>query len=579
MKLFSSRSSLCVALFLLLSMVFAQDPAEPTTIPYLSSWKWVLYIGIIVAFIDGFGIGANDVANSFANSVASGSLTLRQAVLIGLFTESGGAILLGKNTSETIRGKIISVDKFATAPSALALGMLCASIGSASFVLFATRQGWPISTTHSIVGAVMGIGLVSFGIDGVDWGFSGMGGIVASWFISPVLAGLLAVIAWKFTENLVLKQPHSFEVALKYIPFYFAITVTFIAFFMFYKGMPGINMVEILGSDYAAVGLAVVVGSAAAAAARFFYVPYLKQRTMLVFAQQGENQLSALLPADHDSSSSPPSSHASVARDEEKSAPSSSFDDNTLKPVAAVVEVDTTVNDKDAQFASMSFFEKAQHAATRGLYVDVVNHPELSDMHSRVPKYDAQTELLYSSLQILTAAFASFAHGSNDIANAVGPLSTIFAVYSADWQQIVSANTAVPVWIILICTLGLDLGLLTYGYNIMRELGNKITYQSPARGFCMELAAGFAVLVASKLGWPVSTTHCITGATLAVGLASGDVGAVNWKRSMMYFLAWVICVPVSALIAGGLFALMAFAPKAYIPTDSGGQSIDGVTNF
>ena len=522
------------------------------------------------------------MANSFATSVGSRSLTLKQAVLIGMFTEASGAILLGKNTSETIRGKIINVSLFAPAPGLLALAMLCASIGSATFVLTATRQGWPISTTHAIVGAICGVGIATFGTGAVDWGFSGMGGIVASWFISPVFAGLIAVVVWKFTENVILKAQDSFNTALRYIPLYFFATITFISFFMLYKGMPAFDVAAAIGDAWTAV-ICVSVGAAAALFAWKVYVPFARRRTERFFsAQQQSGAASSHTVEMEDNSqdkSAPLLNGSSSSSDEQKEAPAAAEESAALtKSTDSAAEQDDHSVSKKAEperpWSELSWSERAMKAVTRGVEVDVVSHPELSDMHSRVPKYDNKTELLYSTLQVLTASFASFAHGSNDIANAVGPLSTIFAVYDSDWQQSVSATTTTPIWIVLICTTGLDLGLLTYGYNIMRELGNKITYHSPARGFCMEFAAGFAVLTASKLGWPVSTTHCITGATLAVGLCSGDVNAVNWKRSLVYLSAWIVCVPISGLVAGIIYSIMAFAPSAYTPTVNGGTYVE-----
>lgn len=546
-------------------------------------WSRILYIGVIVSFIDGYGIGANDVANSFATSVGSRSLTLRQAVFIGMFTEASGAILLGKNTSETIRGKIVNVALFAAAPSTLALGMLCASIGSASFVLFATRMGWPISTTHSIVGAICGIGISVFGLSGVDFGWGGMGGIIASWFISPVFAGSIAVVVWKFTEHFVLKQPNSFDVALRYIPAYGFVTGCFISFFMVYKGIGFIDIAAQFG-DGVAIGVSLGIGVVLAFLIWYFYVPYIKRKTEREYqssqaavaaggdavemgngsvpdkkAGQGEALDSALLADDEKESKEEPKAAAPTPTP--ASQPSSHSSASDAHPPT-----------KAAEGGMLSFL-------THGINVDVVSHPELDDMHARVPKYDGKTELLYSALQVLTASFASFAHGSNDIANAVGPLATINTIYDSDWQSVTQSSVATPFWIVLVCTIGLDIGLLTYGYNIMRELGNKITYHSPARGFCMEFSAGFAVLTASKLGFPVSTTHCITGATLAVGLCSGDVNAVNWKRSLVYLFAWIISVPASGLLAALVFNIIAFSPSAYVATTTGGYTITAPDNL
>ena len=575
-SLLGSHGLFLGTLLLSLSLAMAQDGSAP--IPYYSSWKWILYLGIIVSFIDGYGIGANDVANSFATSVGSRSLTLRQAVFIGMFTEASGAILLGKNTSETIRGKIVNVDLFAANPSTLALGMLCASIGSASFVLFATRQGWPISTTHSIVGAICGVGISVFGLSAIDFGWSGMGGIIASWFISHVFAGTIAVVVWKFTENVVLKAPNSFETALRWIPAYAFVTGAFISFFMVYKGIGFIDIAAQFG-DGVAIGVSLGIGLVLAFVIWKWYVPYVKRKTETMFdAQQAGSGGGSVELGDGKAAGQGESLDSQLLTDEEKE---ERKEEQPTKPAAATPAA--PANGHSTAHADAEPVKKDDGGLfgangplgflTAGINVDVVSHPELDSMHARVPKYDGKTELLYGALQVLTASFASFAHGSNDIANAVGPLATINTIYDSNWQSTTQDTVSTPFWIVLVCTVGLDLGLLTYGYNIMRELGNKITYHSPARGFCMELSAGFAVLTASKLGFPVSTTHCITGATLAVGLCSGDVNAVNWRRSMVYLFAWIISVPVSGLLAAVVFNAVAFSPTAYVPTLSGGSVI------
>ena len=155
--------------------------------------------------------------------------------------------------------------------------------------------------------------------------------------------------------------------------------------------------------------------------------------------------------------------------------------------------------------------------------------------HAVVPKYDNKTERLFSFVQVLTACTASFAHGSNDVANAVGPLTAMWFIHQT---ATVSSKAPVPVWALAYCAGMLCIGLATYGYNIMRSLGNRLTYHSPSRGFSMELGAAVAVLTASRLGWPISTTHCITGATAGVGLCARDLHAIHWKRMTLYLFAW-----------------------------------------
>jgi phosphate/sulfate permease len=183
----------------------------------------------------------------------------------------------------------------------------------------------------------------------------------------------------------------------------------------------------------------------------------------------------------------------------------------------------------------------------------------LEKVHETAVKYDNKTEHLYSFLQVITASLNSFAHGSNDVANAVGPLAAIYSIWNS--AQVPGAKTPVDIWILAFCGVGIDIGLVTYGYNVMRSLGNNITFHSPSRGFSMELGTSLTVLTASKIGLPVSTTHCITGATTAVGLCNGNIHAVNWRMIAWCFFSWVLTVPVAGGIAGLIFAFVANAPK------------------
>lgn len=202
----------------------------------------------------------------------------------------------------------------------------------------------------------------------------------------------------------------------------------------------------------------------------------------------------------------------------------------------------------------------------RGLEKDVVSlqkrHSvlswDLADMHSRAARYDNRVEYMYSALQILTAASASFIHGANDVANSVGPFATVYTVWKTGTVQ---SENGVPIWMLCFGGAAIVLGLLTYGYHVMRNLGNRITLISPSRGFCMELASAITVLVSTRLKLPVSTTQCITGATVGVGLANGDWRGINIRLILWIYLGWFITVPVSALISGCLMGLIINAPR------------------
>ncbi|OMJ07062.1 putative phosphate permease [Smittium culicis] len=378
---------------------------------------------MIFSFADAYGMGANDVANSFATSVASGTLTLKEAVCIAVFTEFIGAFFLGSQTSSTISGGIIDATRFKNQPELLMLGMTTSVFGSATWVIFATSRGWPVSSTHSVIGAIIGMGIAAYGLETVKWGYDGIAKIVTSC-----------------------------------------------------NGMPGPQ-------------------------------PLIKELT------QDE-----------------------IAEIKEKT-------------------------DIEEQKESQSFMGRVKKIALRGVNKDVrsLDNPELESIHARAKKYDNDTELLFEFIQVLTSCAASFAHGSNDVSNAVGPLSAVYHIWKT--AQVPNDQTKVALWNLAYCAIGIDIGLATYGYHLMRTLGNNITYTTPSRGFAAELGTSLTIVTASRIGIPVSTTHCITGAMVGVGLCNGDMKAINWKMFAVCFLSWVITLPAAGLLSGILFALIAYSPQ------------------
>lgn len=202
----------------------------------------------------------------------------------------------------------------------------------------------------------------------------------------------------------------------------------------------------------------------------------------------------------------------------------------------------------------------------RGIEKDVISMQkrnavlkwDLEDMHSRAQRFDNRAEYMYSALQILTAAAASFTHGANDVANAIAPFATAYDVWS---HGKVSDMVEVPIWVLCFGGGAIVLGLLTFGYHVMRTLGNRLTLISPSRGFCMELASAITVIMATRLRLPVSTTQCITGATVGVGLANGDWKCINPKLVGWIYLGWIITVPTTGLISGCLMGLLLNAPR------------------
>ncbi|ORX89593.1 phosphate transporter [Basidiobolus meristosporus CBS 931.73] len=568
-------------------------------------FTWIFVVCIIFAFLDAYGIGANDVANSFSTSVSSKSLTLGQACVIAVFTEFLGAFLMGSGTAETIKGKIISIKNFENQPELLMLAMTCALVGSSTWVLFATRNGWPVSTTHAIVGAIIGVGIAAFGPNSVDWSYNGVAKIITSWFISPVCAGIVASIIYLVTKHGVLKHKNSFERGLIAIPLYFGFTAFINAFYIIYKGSPGLNLAS--ASPGAIWGSTVGITVAVMLFCWFFIRPWLVRKLqkkedlrwyhVFVIPFLGPRPSVTI----HSEEEGKAEKGEHEIAEEGDAAPTGVFErikavvlhgvrkdvvnckgERMQKIHDAAIRYDDDTDGQDHHLlvhlprvcwysgqynllgdaAPTGVFERIKAVVLHGVRKDVVNckGERMQKIHDAAIRYDDDTEYMYSFLQVITASMASFAHGSNDVANAVGPLSTVYHVWSTGTVD-VSGKTPIPLWVLAMGGVAIDLGLITYGYHIMRTLGNKITYHSPTRGFSMELGSSLTVLTASKIGLPVSTTHCITGATAAVGLCNGTASSLNWRIIAWCFLSWILTLPFAGVVAGLLFSFAAYAPK------------------
>lgn len=496
-------------------------------------------IGLCFAFLDAYGIGANDVANSFATSVGSGSITLAQALIIACFCEFGGAFLLGANTTETIKGGIVKTTLYAGQPEILMLTMVCALMGSSTWVLFASSKGLPVSTTHAIVGAICGAGIAAFGADAIQW--DGIRNIVLSWVVSPVAAGVVCAIFFMFTRYVVLQHDNSFQRGLLAIPAYFGVALTIQVFYIIFKGAPSSSLKS--AAIGIPVGIAVGVGAFVYLWCFFFLRPFLRRKIQddedlkwfhvfyIPFVSKRER--------------------AAVDEAESQKEKGETGVDGEGQADPSLVQLEQ---------GELNLFQKFKKVAFAGLTHDIhANKGKNADhAHENAIKYDPQTERLFASVQVVSACFTSFAHGSNDVANAIGPLATIFYIWD---NASFDSKAPVPVWILVFGGLAIDLGLLTYGYQVMRTLGNDITYMSPTRGFSAEMATSITILTCSKLALPVSSTHCITGATAAIGLCSGGgFKSLNWKALLIVFGGWVITLPAAGLVSGIMFAFVAKSP-------------------
>ncbi|MCP5058424.1 MAG: inorganic phosphate transporter [bacterium] len=383
-----------------------------------------------------WAIGANDVANAMGTSVGSGALTIAGAIVVAGVLEFSGAFLAGGHVTDTVRKGMLDLDLISS--DHLRYGMLAALASAGTLLLGATRLGLPVSTTHSIVGAIVGFGTVAIGPEAVNWGKVGQ--IVASWLTSPLLSGVLAFFTFQILRALVLDREDPASQVRRVGPFFFFYVFFIIGLVTLFKGLKNLSLDLDLPQ---AIGASVVLGLVGMA----FGTVVLRR---------------------------------------------------------------------------------------------VQNRPgNAEDRFS-------QTEKVFVVLQILTACAVAFAHGSNDVANAIGPLAAV--VSSLDGATEVARKAPVQPWMLAIGGLGIVLGLATWGYKVMETVGKKITELTPSRGFAAELAAATTIVLASRLGIPVSTTHTLVGAVLGVGLARG-IGAIDMRIVGHIVVSWVATLPIAAGLA------------------------------
>ncbi|GBF90572.1 sodium phosphate symporter [Raphidocelis subcapitata] len=530
----------------------------------LNAALWMVVVGGVVAWVMAYGIGANDVANAFATSVGSHTLKLKWAIVIAAIMETLGAILLGGSVSDTISGGVANPLAFKSTPDVFAYGMMCALTGAAIWLLVATYWELPVSTTHSIVGGVMGFALVYGGPSAVVWNkrisefpfVSGVLAIVLSWFVSPVLAGLISSALFVVLRTFVLRSKNSAARAIWCLPILLAITIfvnlTFILLtgakkviklpastltFILLKGakkvikLPASTSLMICG--ICAVGGAIIGGAIG--------VPLLFR---------SKKRWDAVL-ADHEAlpeESKDPLAAVNLSRSKEGSG---------LPNFLKTIEVDP--EDKSLR----AWCTRARNALTGGLNADVFacigEDDGLHNIHASAEKFDPRVEQVFKYLQVISAAAVSFAHGANDVANAVGPFAAIYGIYQTG---AISTKSAVEPWMLGgIGSTGIVIGLATWGWRIMRVLGVKMTAITPCRGFTMETTTALVTAFGSYLGIPLSTTQTHVGSTTGVGLSEGRRDAVKWGLLLKMFAGWVFTLFVGAIISGVLFAWGTYAPN------------------
>lgn len=573
----------------------------------LQQYDWLIAI-ISIAFCGStFGNGANDVANAYATSVAARTLTMPQVGVLSVITEFVGAVALGSRVTGTIKNDIIDLNRFTDTPSVLILVMTCAEIGSATWLLLATRLGFPVSTTQTIVGALVGAGIASQAQISWSWESEGVSQVAASWGVAPALSACFAAILFATLKFCILEREDPFGKAMRAIPFYLAFTAAVLALFITIEA-PGAPSLEEIGAG-TAVGIVLGVFFGMLLIAYVFFMPYFRRRLVmkdarvrlwhiilgplllrenppLFFPGKDNAVVIDYYASAHDESGSPEEHTSGGEKQTERDGggnvtvgESNGSSDQKLTPASLgdvergviAVQDGTVVRrmkqkpEPEERFLAPNahlpiahpqrLWGYAKFALLQGVTRDCVTHSSarLEAVHNKAKRYDNRVEHLWTYAQVASAMMMSIAHGSNDVANAVGPWVAAYQTYQTG---AVSEDSDTPVWILIIAGFLLGAGFWFMGFHIIRSLGNKITQMSPTRGFSAELGAAITVLLASRLGLPVSTTQCLTGAVLGVSLMNFDFGATNWKQMAFIFSGWVLTLPSAGLIAG-LLTVMA----------------------
>lgn len=567
----------------------------------LHQFDYIFAITMIFGFLDAFNIGANDVANSFASSISSRSLKYWQAMVLAGICEFLGAVLAGARVSGTIKNNILDVKFYTDDPAVLMLTMSCALVGSAIWLTIATSIGMPVSTTHSIVGGTIGAGIAASGASGVVWGWKGVSQIIASWFIAPVLAGVIAAVIFLISKYCVLEiksVQRSIKNALLLVGLLVFATFSILTMLIVWKGSPNLKL-DKLSETETALGV-VLTGAVACVIYFVFFYPFYRRKILnqdwtLTLLDIFRGPTYYFKPTD-DIPAMPEGHQLTIdyyegrrfndevisnAEDEETRAADGttvSLNGKTDEIVQNInlVKTESVPEEKlstrqlwwsllkqgPKQWPSLLWL-MLSHGWTQDVISAQVNDTDMlsgdiKGMYKRSKFYDNRIEYIYSILQAITAATMSFAHGANDVANAVGPLSAVYDIWK---RNEVTSKSEVPVWVLAYGGIALVIGCWTYGYNIIKNLGNKMILQSPSRGFSIELAAAITTVMATQLAIPTSTTQVAVGGIVAVGLCNKDFKSVNWRMVAWCYGGWFLTLPVAGLIAGILNGIILNAPR------------------
>ncbi|KAM3940333.1 sodium-dependent phosphate transporter 2 isoform 2-T5 [Leptodactylus fuscus] len=650
----------------------------------LEEYMWMVILGFIIAFVLAFSVGANDVANSFGTAVGSGVVTLRQACILASIFETTGSVLLGAKVGETIRKGIIDVNLYNNSVNLLMAGEVSAMVGSAVWQLIASFLKLPISGTHCIVGATIGFSLVAIGSHGVQW--MQLVKIVASWFISPLLSGLMSGGLFMLINFFILNKEDPVPNGLRALPIFYAATIAINVFSIFYTGAPllGLQTFPVWGTALISLGVAFLC----ALLVWFFVCPWMRKKIASRLKKEALSRISeesldkiqdeeaavfkelpgakgndeSVVPLTsatteaaigsesvvNGSTRVPYGRAASMTNGSIRSPISNgtfSFEGHNMKsdvhvyhtvhkdsglykdllhkihldrvtddrpshennyrvlrrnnsytcytaaicgmPVHSTFKASDSATPEDSEKLvgdTVSYSKKRIRYDSYSSYCNAVAEAEIeaeeggvemklaTELADPIPPPDdsleedkeekdkSEVHLLFHFLQILTACFGSFAHGGNDVSNAIGPLVALWLIYQ---QGGVMQEASTPVWLLLYGGVGICAGLWVWGRRVIQTMGKDLTPITPSSGFCIEVMCGLTVLLASNVGIPISSTHCKVGSVVSVGWIRSRK-AVDWRLFRNIFLAWFVTVPVAGLFSAGVMAILQYGILPYV---------------
>ncbi|MFM1942180.1 MAG: hypothetical protein RI897_1162 [Verrucomicrobiota bacterium] len=451
----------------------------------------LLTLAIVFGLYMAWSIGANDVANAMGTSVGSGALTLKKAVIIAAVMELAGAVFLGVHVTETVRKGIFDPQAFQ--PLQLALGFLAALLAAAVWLQVATFFGWPVSTTHSIVGAIVGVGIVIGGTSVIHWDV--VISIVLSWVTSPLCGGILAFGIFRLIQWKIINRKNPLREAYIWIPILVFYVGFILAMVIVFKGLKNLGLnFKLPQALLISTAFGLVLSGFAYAWISKLRVQHERERKERGIELTGEDEEGIPFVRKNDPEKKVEMRPALVAGSE--------------------------LPAKRWEYRRHFEFEKV--------------------------------ETMFCGMLVLSACFLAFAHGANDVANSIGPLA---AVIELARTGAVAAKSQVPLWILVLGGAGIVLGLATWGYKVIETIGKKITQLTPSRGFAANIAAATTIVLASRLGFPISTTHVLVGCVLGIGLARG-IENLNLRMIRDIAISWLVTIPAGAGLAAVFYWML-----------------------